>query len=234
MKINTKASIRNFYIRTIDFAKGIRFAKNKNLCTDSWSNCIEVCQPFRQNETLENKKHNLREASKCINNVVIRPGEIFSFWHLIGNPNDCQRFKEGRSIHGGVLSKDMGGGLCQASGIIHHLALLAKLEIIERYQHSVDLYDDETRFAPLGTDATVFYGFKDFRLRNNLPYPISFQLIIEDDQLRAIIRSQKPFTPQELHYAITTDSKQRKHVHIFNEQNQTISFSVYNPKTSII
>jgi hypothetical protein len=50
---------------------------------------------------------------------------------------------------------------------VYHIGIIAGLDIIERYNHSVDIYTDDTRFAPLGTDATVVYGYKDLRIRNN-------------------------------------------------------------------
>lgn len=240
MKISTKAKIRNMYVRMTDILHCTRFARRGCLSQENSKNglehvegCpeykIELCQPFKPSPTLESKKHNLTEAAQRINGILVRPGEIFSFWHIVGNPNNRKRFQEGRSIHNGVLSIDVGGGLCQASGIIHHLALLAGLEILERYNHSVDLYTDETRFAPLGTDATVFYGFKDLRLKNTLPYPIAFELIVEENQLRAILKSSSPITSCNLIFDIKTDDKGKKHVTITTKDGKIISKSTYSP-----
>ncbi|HTP30232.1 MAG TPA: VanW family protein, partial [Anaeromyxobacteraceae bacterium] len=44
----------------------------------------------------------------------------------------------------------------------------------ERHSHSIDLYTDSTRFAPLGADATVAYGRKDLRFENTLTGLVSF------------------------------------------------------------
>ena len=52
------------------------------------------------------------------------------------------------------------------SGLIYYVSLMAGLEVLERHPHSRDIYDDQTRYAPLGADATVAYGFKDLRVLN--------------------------------------------------------------------
>lgn len=227
MKTTTKALIRSKYVWITDKLKRTPFAKPRQKDMDTLIHSIELSQRFMPNATLESKKHNLREAAKYINKVVIYPGEVFSFWHVVGNPNNKQRFMEGRSIHGGVLSTDVGGGLCQASGIIHHLALLAGMEVIERFNHSVDIYTDETRFAPLGTDATVFFGFKDLRLRNTLTHPVAFELIVEANQLRCILKSKEKVKANTLHYDISIDQQNRKHVNVTDENGNVISQSTY-------
>lgn len=229
MKQSTKAKLRGFYVKVMDILRSTPFAKTHLEPGEkkSYSHALELTQPFKPSATLESKKHNLREAASRINTVVVRPGEIFSFWHIVGNPNNRKRFQEGRSIHAGVLSIDVGGGLCQASGIIHHLALQAGLDVVERFNHSVDLYNDETRFAPLGTDATVFYGFKDLRLRNTLRSPIVFQLMVEENLIRAQLRTTRPILPKKLDYNIEVDEEGNKHVEVLDEDRTVISTSHY-------
>lgn len=197
MKLSVKAAIRSSLLRTRDMFCRTPFASSKtNLPTPLV--CGRISQVFKPSETLENKKHNLREAASRINRTIIRPGEIFSFWRTVGNPNNSRRFRDGRCIVGGNTIHNLGGGLCQASGIIHHLALMAGLEIVERHNHSKDLYTEQTRFAPLGTDATVMFGFKDLRIRNNTGGEIRFVLTITEDHLIAKLHSSRKISLQEL------------------------------------
>jgi vancomycin resistance protein VanW len=63
------------------------------------------------------------------------------------------------------------------------------LEVVERYNHSVDFYTDENRYTPIGCDATVVYGYKDLRIRNNLNRPIRFAIETADDTLIAVLYS---------------------------------------------
>lgn len=43
----------------------------------------------------ENKAVNLSLAAPCIDRVLIRPGEIFSFWTLVGDPSARRGFRDG-------------------------------------------------------------------------------------------------------------------------------------------
>lgn len=158
---------------------------------------IELTQPFTHSATLEQKKKNLNLAACRISKYVIHPDEIFSFWRCVGNPN-TKSFASSRGIRGGVLQLERGGGLCQASGIIHHLSLIGGLDIIERYNHSKDLYTEETRFCPLGSDATVAYGYRDLRIRNNTDASIQFELQVHDNHFTALLRSDKPIKRHEI------------------------------------
>lgn len=159
--------------------------------------CLE--QPFTASATLAEKKHNLQLAADHIRKYVVMPGEVFSFWRTVGNPN-TREFACSRSIRGGVLQLERGGGLCQASGIIHHLALVAGLEVVERHNHSKDLYTDATRFCPLGSDATVAFGYRDLRVRNNTETPIVFDLRVCDDHFEARLLSADPIFAHDIHF----------------------------------
>ena len=140
---------------------------------------IDLEQPFFPSETLSDKIYNLRVAAESINAFVMQPDDLFSFWHIIGNPNKPGKFRKGRIIKNGELALEVGGGLCQVSGIIYHIALIAGLKIVERHNHSVDIYTESDRYTPLGTDATVAYGYKDLRIVNSYPFPIQFKLTVE-------------------------------------------------------
>ena len=158
--------------RISDIQKGIApdFAKPKTGRMDLPAS-IRITQDLRPNEA---KLENLRLAQSAIDSAVVMPGEIFSFWALVGAPTKRRGFRESRSIQGNNIENSVGGGLCQLSGLIYYISLVAGLEIIERHQHSMDIYDETTRFAPLGSDATVVYGYKDLRVRNCLNSPIQF------------------------------------------------------------
>lgn len=130
-----------------------------------------------------NKIHNLKVVSDKINNLVIHPGEVFSFWKMIGKPSGKNNFKEGRNLINNCISSDFGGGICQFSSILYYLALQSGLKILERYPHSMDIYKEEERFTPLGSDCTVVYGYKDLQIQNIFSFPVQFKCHIEDHEL---------------------------------------------------
>lgn len=144
---------------------------------------ITLSQPIYITDLSQNKIHNLNLAIQRIQNILIEPGEIFSFWHLVGKPDKAKGYLIGRSLIQNELKANYGGGLCQLSGLIYYLALQVGLSIVERSPHSLDIYTDKTRFAPLGSDATVVYGYKDLRIQNNLDFPICFRFQLETDRI---------------------------------------------------
>lgn len=206
-----------------DFLNKIPFAEKNTY--EELSHKISIQQPFISKELLENKKHNLRVASQKINEITIYPNEIFSFWKIVKNPNNKNIYKPGRSLIAGNIQEEIGGGLCQISGAIFHLALLSRLEIVERHQHSVDIYTDETRYTPLGTDATVVFGYKDLRIKNNYEFPIRFHFSVHENLFIGELFSKEKIESSSLHYEIK-DVENQKTVSII-DKNEIISVSYY-------
>ncbi len=168
---------------------------------------FDITQALKVSSYSENKRHNLLLASVRMNQVVIRPGEIFSFWALVGKPSRRRGYLEGRTLVRGVLQAEYGGGLCQLSGLIYHLALQSGLKILERYPHSVDIYTDETRFTPLGSDATVVYGYKDLRVMNTLSQPICFNIRVEADEVIGELWAAQPVMRYTVNFEATPQGK---------------------------
>ncbi|MGI0490482.1 VanW family protein [Alkalinema pantanalense CENA528] len=165
-----------------------RFAtRSKSIEVGNWQTRIQVEQELKPSAYSENKRHNLTIAVHQIESVVIQPNQIFSFWSVVGQPTKRRGYLEGRALMNDQLQAVVGGGLCQLSGLIYLLALQTDLEILERHSHSQDIYTDETRFAPLGSDATVVYGYKDLRIQNRTTSPLRFQFEIQPNSITASI-----------------------------------------------
>ncbi len=164
---------------------------------------VNVVQVLKVANYSENKRQNLTIAANHIHNVVIQPDEIFSFWALVGAPVAKRGYLEGRALVNGKLKAVMGGGLCQLSGILYYLMLQAGLEPIERYPHSTDIYTDETRFTPLGSDATVVYGYKDLRFINSLSQPICFRIDLEADRITGELCTLDPIVTYCIEFRTT-------------------------------
>lgn len=153
---------------------------------------LSSTQPIRDTEGAAQKRHNIRLAAEPLEDRVVAPGRIFSFWHLIGRPTAGRGFRAGRSIVGGELVREIGGGLCQLAGLLHVVGLKAGLGILESHAHSRDLYDETTRYAPLGSDAAVAYPHKDLRLENTLDQPVSFGVEVESDRICVTLTAPQP------------------------------------------
>lgn len=175
-------------VRDYQYGQSQSFASSGKTPPD-WTATLRTQQPILPGAFFDNKTHNIRLAATKINHVVVEPGQIFSFWAVVGWPNRLKGYRQGRNLVNGKVQSAYGGGLCQVSGILYHLALMAGLDVTERHNHSLDIYAEAERFAPLGSDATVAYGYKDLRIRNNTTHPLCFDLRIDENRLTAQVRS---------------------------------------------
>ncbi|MEO1450290.1 MAG: VanW family protein [Bacteroidota bacterium] len=146
---------------------------------------------IKRTSTYAEKVHNFDTANDQIERVLVMPDEVFSFWEAVGAPTKKRGYQEGRTLIGGVLKPTVGGGLCQLAGMLYYLGLQAGLEVMERHPHSVDIYTEETRYTPLGSDATVVYGYKDLRLRNVLAFPIAFQFEVGEGEITLHLKAEE-------------------------------------------
>ncbi len=175
---------------------------------------IHASQPIRQTQHAVGKIENLRLAAQRLAGVVIQPGQIFSFWALVGAPTSDNGFQVGRSIVQDQLIAEVGGGLCQISGLVYELALRGGLSIIERFPHSRDLYSEETRFTPLGLDATIVHGFTDLRISNDGAVSIAFSFSVKDDEIRGALLSPAPIDEWRVEISREDDSIARRHARV--------------------
>lgn len=173
--------------------------KNESRMNDFSTQLIEK-QEIKQGVLFENKWHNIQLTASKISGVVIPSGGIFSFWHLVGNPSQRNGFKESRMIRNGKIDFEIGGGVCQVSSIIYLAVLRAGLTILERHSHSVDIYEEHERVAPLGADATVVYGAKDFQFMNTLNSDIQLIINVLDKEITLTLLSKAPIEERILHF----------------------------------
>jgi vancomycin resistance protein VanW len=164
---------------------------------------ISLQQGLGKSAYTENKRHNLLCAFQSMAQTTLRPGQIFSFWKLAGAPTAKNGYKKGRNLIQGSLSEDYGGGLCQLSGILYHLALQGGMEVLERHNHTRDIYEEHERFYPLGADATVVYGYKDLRLRNPFSFPVRFEFELTDEHFTARLCSAEAIPIQQIAFERT-------------------------------
>lgn len=115
----------------------------------------------------ENKIINLKIACKQLNYITIKPGEIFSYWKLIGKPSKYKGYVKGMVLKNGAFEAGIGGGLCQLSNLIFWMTIHTPLTVIERHRHGYDVFPDSSRTQPFGSGATCFYPHGDLMIKNN-------------------------------------------------------------------
>ncbi len=126
----------------------------------------------------ENRVNNIKIACEKIHETKIESGEIFSFNSATGERSVENGYKNAPVIVNGEKSKGIGGGVCQVSTTIYLAALNASLPIIEQHNHS-----ENVAYAPQGKDATVVYGVKDLKIKNDTNKPIIIYTWIENEKV---------------------------------------------------
>jgi len=123
----------------------------------------------------QSRINNVRIAAGFMNNVVLLPGEVFSYLGTCGPYNVDKGYQEGLAYHGGKTVLSVGGGVCQGSSTLYYAVLRANLEVVERYNHGY-----EPSYIPGGMDATVASTVLDFKFKNNTEYPIRIESYMDE------------------------------------------------------
>lgn len=139
-----------------------------------------------------NKVKNLKIAVRKINNIVIKPGETFSYWRLIGKPTEKKGYVDGMVLFYGGFKAGVGGGLCQLSNLIYWMTLHTPLKVVERYRHSYDVFPDSNRNQPFGSGATCVYNYRDLQIYNGTKDAFQLRVYLKDDYLVGEWRTENP------------------------------------------
>ncbi|MEM7168416.1 MAG: VanW family protein [Planctomycetota bacterium] len=145
-------------------------------------------------EMVRGKIHNVRLALRCLNELVVQPGEVFSFCRLVGPTGRRQGYRPGPEMHDGEMQARPGGGLCQLANMMFLLAIHMDARIIERHRHSLDLAPDQDRTVPFGCGATIFYNYVDLQFENTLDVPVLIHVHATETELIGQVRTQAPLT----------------------------------------
>jgi len=148
-----------------------------------------------------NRTTNVNLATQKINNVILLPGETFSYNKVVGKRTVENGFKEASVYTSSGVVNGLGGGICQVSSTLYNAVLEANLEIVERKNHSYAV-----SYVPLGQDATVSYGSIDFRFKNNRKYPIKVIAYTNNGNLTVLIKGLE----EEIEYDVSITTKRLK------------------------
>jgi len=136
-----------------------------------------------------NKVASLTVAASCIDGLILKPGETFSFWRLVGKPSARRGFKVGMVLRNGTVQRGMGGGLCQMTNLIYWMALHTDLTITERWRHGFDVFPDSGRTQPFASGATCSYNYIDLQITNTTADDYQLRLWLDGTDLHGEWRS---------------------------------------------
>ncbi len=121
---------------------------------------------------------NLTVASRSISGSIIMPGEVFSFFDVVGECTVPKGYRESKIFLQGEIAEGIGGGICQVSSTLYNAALLSGMKITERHAHSM-----KVSYVQPGRDATVSYGYLDLKFSNPYDHPVKIIADMVDGKL---------------------------------------------------
>lgn len=119
------------------------------------------------NNSSPNRAHNIIKAAQSTNDIILMPGEEFSYNKATGPRSKANGYKDAPVIINGKIQNGSGGGVCQVSTTIYNSVLYSGLEITQVRNHSLP-----SSYAPMGKDATVAYDYLDLKFKNPYKHPI--------------------------------------------------------------
>lgn len=124
-----------------------------------------------------NRLTNIDLALKALDGHMIKPGETFSFNDVVGQRTKGKGYKAAGAIENGILTDQIGGGICQVSTTLFNAVAKADLEIVERSPHS-----RPSTYVDKGKDAAVDWPNQDFKFKNNSVNPIYISARLDNEK----------------------------------------------------
>ena len=115
------------------------------------------------------RNHNLKLACNKVNGTVLKPGDTFNWFKVVGPASASRGYKKAIIFSGGKSVLGYGGGVCQVSTTVYQVSAKTGLKIVERHLHGKPV-----SYTKMGKDATVYYGSLNLRIKNNKKYSIMF------------------------------------------------------------
>ena len=138
-----------------------------------------LAEAHTPHSSVYNRTINLKLACAAIDGTILMPGDVFSFNEVVGQRTEEKGYKEAIAyVSGGASKPELGGGVCQVASSIYYAVLQADLKTLEREPHMfvVD-------YVPKGMDATIYWGYLDYKFENDSPYPIKIEASVSNGKV---------------------------------------------------
>jgi len=132
------------------------------------------------NHSSATRNVNIEKGSFIINNILVAPGDTFSFIKNLGEVSLKNGYTNAYVIREGKTELDVGGGICQVSTTLFRAMLDAGLNITERQAHAyrVSYYEEDSK---PGFDATVFIPSPDLKFINDTSNYVLVRSVYDGD-----------------------------------------------------
>ena len=167
-------AIKNKDYKTIDLKVNIKEPKVTTEAAQSVNSLLaEFSTKFSTDN--ENRVTNIKISANSTSDVLLMPGEEFSYNNQTGKRTKANGYQDAPVIINGKLEQDVGGGVCQVSSTLFNSALYSGLDITSRRNHSL-----KSSYVSIGRDAMVSDGGSDFRFKNPYSHPVYIKNVVND------------------------------------------------------
>ena len=147
----------------------------------------------------KNRVNNMTLAAKRIHGVILSPGEEFSMNETILDRTKQNGYYLAPAIRNGAYEQEYGGGVCQVSSTLFNAVMMADLPVTERHHHSWPM-----TYVPIGRDATIATGYKDFKFVNDTDGDLVICAHIDTKAKTVTVRLYGVHSPDFDHIEITS------------------------------
>ena len=124
----------------------------------------------------KNRISNVKKACEILDGIMLMPGEEFSYNDTIGERTEEGGWLPAPAYANGEVRQELGGGICQVSSTLYNAVAYSNLRVLEREFHQF-----QVGYLPAGMDATVSWGWPNFRFMNTKQYPIKIHAWVDDE-----------------------------------------------------
>jgi vancomycin resistance protein YoaR len=144
---------------------------------------------FDVNET--DRTRNIELASESINNVIIRPGEVFSLNKTLGKRTSEAGYRKTlENTYDVDLIASHEAGICQVAGTLYNAVCRAGLTVVEKRINPVPV-----PYIPENMESVIADENNDFKFANNTSKNILIASQIHQGELKICIMGHKGSTP---------------------------------------
>lgn len=124
----------------------------------------------------DDRINNIKLAASKINDMILYPGDVFSYNDSIGQRTEEVGFRMAGAYSNGEVVQELGGGICQVSSTLYSAMLYSyHLTTVQRSPHYFPV-----DYLEMGYDATVSWPKPDFKFRNDRDYPVKIVATVND------------------------------------------------------
>ncbi|KAB8193690.1 hypothetical protein FH608_020985 [Nonomuraea phyllanthi] len=145
----------------------------------SFNTTFDCCEP---------RVKNIQRMAQELDGHIVKPGETFSIYDVVGEPTVGDGYVEAGQFVGGRMANIVGGGASQFATAMYNAAYFGGFELVERT--AMDYFDSQ---YPAGRDAALVYPDTDLKWHNDSEYGVLIKTAFTNTSVTVTLWSTKRY-----------------------------------------